>query len=154
MTDSAKYHKMKFQPGALWLGMSEEAVDCKCTGLGVSLHEQLWRRIPYQECSVELTARSMAEHKIGMHGTDPEIDWNRMRISQMEHLSQVYYTSLPKVTTQCPCLFTLCLGSYWTWNGLRNHFNRKHQEDRIKILEDPPPPLPKCDRFVIQSSCG
>ena len=119
-------------------------------GVGASYCELLRRRTPCPVCSVELTSGSMTAHRRMMHGTETEIDWNRLPFSQTEYLSQAYYTRFPKGTTQCPCPLHVLPGSYWTCNGLRNHFNQQHWVDSIIILEDNPSPFPKCYCCVIQ----
>ena len=86
----AKSQRMTFQPRSLQLVMSEEAVVWRCTGLGVSYHEQLRRRITCLERGVELTSGSMTAHWKKMHRAEPMIDQNRLPASQTEHLPQVY----------------------------------------------------------------
>ena len=41
----AKYKTMTCKPGALRSGMSEEAKELKCTGVGSSYRERLRRRV-------------------------------------------------------------------------------------------------------------
>ena len=65
---------MTCQPGALMLGMSEEANDLKCTRLGNSYRVILRQLIPFPECGFELTAGSITAQLCCMHGTEPEID--------------------------------------------------------------------------------
>ena len=91
LTDNvAKSHSMAFQPGALPSGMSEEAKALKYTGVVDLYKVRLRRRIPCLECGVDLTAGSTTAHRQHMHGTEPEIDWSRMPVSQTEHQPQVY----------------------------------------------------------------
>ena len=59
----AKSHTMTCQPGALRSGMSEEARECKCTGVGDYYRKRLRRRIPCPECGVEITTGSMMAHR-------------------------------------------------------------------------------------------
>ena len=40
----------------------------------------------------------MTAHGLRMHRTEPAIDWNRLKVSQMEHHPQVYDMSLPQTT--------------------------------------------------------
>ena len=87
---------MTCQPKALQSGVLEEAVGQRCTEVGASYHGQLRRRIRCLECSVELTNGSMTAHQIRMHGSEPEIDWNRLPVLQTEHLPQVYDVIFPK----------------------------------------------------------
>ena len=96
VTNIANYRRMMCQPGALWSGTPEEAVGRRCTGLWVSYHERLRRRIPCPERGVELTDGSITAHQIRMYGTCPSIDWNQMQVSQTKHLPQVYDVSFPK----------------------------------------------------------
>ena len=100
-----KYWTITCQTGALQLGMLREAVVRGCMGLGVSCQERPWRRIPCTECGVEPNSGFMASHLISTHGTETEIDWNRLTISQTEHLPQVYEASSPKGTTHYSCPF-------------------------------------------------
>ena len=112
---------------------------------GESYCEQLQRQIPCPECEIELTAGSMMAHQIRMHGTDIEIYRNQLSVIQTEHPPQVYDNSIPKSTMQCPFPLPRLPGSYRTWNGPRNHFNQQHWGDSIRILEEHPSPLPKCN---------
>ena len=85
-------------------------------------------------------------HRQRMHGTDPEIDWNRLPVSKTEHIPQVFDVSSPKVTSQCPCPFLGCLGSLRTWNSLRNHFNHQHWVERLRIFAEHLSPFTKYER--------
>ena len=137
--------KMICQPGALWAGMSKEAMALKCTGVGESYQVRFQRHIQCLECGVELTAGYMMEHHHRMHGTEPAIDWSRLPASQTVQQPQVYDVRLPWTTQRCPCPFPGCLVYSHTWNGLYYHFNRKQWGDRISILEDHPNPIPRCE---------
>ena len=94
------YKSMAYQPGPLRSGMSEEVVGQECTGRGANYCNQLRRRIPCTDCGVEFTAGFMTMYRLRMHGTDPEIDWNQLPVSQTEHLPQVFDVSLLKGTSQ------------------------------------------------------
>ena len=76
----------------------------------------------------------MTVHRRSIYETDLEIDWNQMPVSQIEYLPQVYNFISPKVITQCPYPFPIFQGSYWTCNGIWDHFNRQHWVDSIRIL--------------------
>ena len=52
----------------------------------------------------------MTVHRRRMYGIEREIDWNRLPVSQTEHIPQIFYISFPKVTYQRPLLFTGCPG--------------------------------------------
>ena len=54
------------------------------------------------ECGIELTDGSIKVHQRSMHGTELEIDWNRLLASQTEHLIQLYDVSFLKGMMQCP----------------------------------------------------
>ena len=146
----AKSCTMICQPGALQMGMSDDAMAQKCTGVGDSYLVRLRRRIPCSECGVELTVGSMTAHFRRMHTTDPAIDWIWLPVCQTVHQPQVYDVSFPQKTKQCPCPFPVCLVSSRTWNVLQSHFNSQHWGDRIRILEDHSNPLPRCDLYGIQ----
>ena len=64
-----KYCTMKYQPGALRLGILAEAKYLKCKGVGDSYHVRIRRRITCPECGFELTVGSMIAHRCQMHGT-------------------------------------------------------------------------------------
>ena len=87
-------------------------------------------------------------HLWHMNGTEIEVDWNWLPVSNMEHIPQVFDTSFPKGTSQLPYPFPGCPGSSRTWNGLRNHFRLQYWGDRLWILEENPNPLTKYE------SCG
>ena len=89
---------------------------------------------------------SMMAHRIRINRTEPEIDWSRIPVSQTEYPPQVYDFSFPKGTTLRPCPFNGLPGYSKTCNRLRNHFNRQHWGDSIRILEEKPYPFYKCDR--------
>ena len=81
----AKSCKMTCQTGALRVGMSEEAMALKCTGVGDLYRVRLRRRIPCPECRVYLNAGSMTAHRLRMHGTESVIDWSWLPFSQTVH---------------------------------------------------------------------
>ena len=84
------------------MGMQEEVMALKCTGVGDSYKVKIRRRIPCLDCGVELTTGSMKEHRHRMHETDPAIDCNQLPVSQTVHQPQVYNTSFPQTTKQGP----------------------------------------------------
>ena len=79
-----------------------------------------------------------------MHGTEPEIYLNRLLVSQMENIPQVFDVIFLKSMSQCQCPFTVCLGSLHTWNKLWNQFNHQHWVDSLQILEGHPTLFQKC----------
>ena len=105
--------------------------------------------MPCPEYIFELTNGSMTAHQRRMHRTEMAIYWNRMPVSQTEHLRQVYNVSSPKIMTQCPCHLPGCPVSSMTWNRIRNHFNQHHWGYSIIILEKQSSPFPKCGRCGI-----
>ena len=139
---------MTCQPGELRLGISEDAVGRRYKGVVASYREQPHRWIICPEYGVELTAGSMKAHRRRIQRTEPAIYWNQLLVSQTEHPPQVYDVRLPKGTTPLPWTFSKCLGSYWTWNGIRNHFNWQHWVDSTRILEEHPTPFRKSDHCV------
>ena len=60
----------------------------------------------------------------------------------------------PRTTKKCPFPFLGCPGSSCMRNGLHYHFNRQHWGDCIRILEEHPKPLPRCERCGSQVSAG
>ena len=69
-------------------------------GPGETYRGRLRRRTPCLDCRVELTAGSMTENIQSMHGMEPEMDWNRLTVSKMEYIPQVFDISLLKEKTQ------------------------------------------------------
>ena len=71
-----KARTMTCQPGALRVGMSEESMVLKYTGVGDSYRVRLQRRISCPECGVDLTTGSMTAHLCRMYGKEPLIYWS------------------------------------------------------------------------------
>ena len=67
---------------------------------------------------------SMMAHQRRMHWTDLEIDRNRLSVSQIKRLPQVYDISFPKFITQFPCPFPVFLVASQNCNGMLNHSKR------------------------------
>ena len=86
---------MTYQPSALRSGMTKEAKELKCKGLGASYRERLRRHIPFPDCGVKLTAGLMTAYQRLRHGTGPAIEWNQLLVSHTDNHPQVYYVSLP-----------------------------------------------------------
>ena len=148
----SKSHTITCQPGALRVGMSEEAIELNCAGVGELYRVRLRRRIPFQECGVGLTVGSMTSRRCRMHGTDPAIYWSWLPVIQTVHQPHVYGVSFPRMNNRCPypCPFPGCPSSSHTCNGLGYHFNMQHWGDRIIILKKHPNPLPRCEWCRIQ----
>ena len=109
------------------------------------------RKNPYPDWGVEMTSRYMKAHHQWIHGTDPDIDWDRLLVSQHKNLPQVYEVSFPNTTSKCHRPLPGRLWWFSTRSGLTNHFNRTQWRDSIQILEDHPTPYPhwkRCGRQV------
>ena len=78
----SKFKAMACQTVTLLSGISEEAVGRRCTYRGAMYCERLRRRIHFLECIVELTVGLMTTHIRSMRGTEPEIYWKRLPVSQ------------------------------------------------------------------------
>ena len=89
-----------------------------------------------------------------MQGTEPAVDWIRMPVSLTEHHLQVYNISFLCSTKLCLCPFPRLPGYSRMWNGFHSHFISYNWGDRIRILEENPNPLPKCDRCGSQVPAG
>ena len=76
-----KSKKMVFQPGVIWYGMSAEAFARRGTEEGASCRDRLRLQIPCPKCGVEVTAGTLADHRIRMHGTKPEIKLDLLPVS-------------------------------------------------------------------------
>ena len=136
----AKSRTMTCPTGALRLGIYAEDKDLKCTGVGDSYRLRIRQRVSCPECGVEVTAGPITGNHRRIHGTEPEIYWNRLLVSKTEHHLQVYDVRLLRTTKRCPSPLPGCPRSSHTWNGLHLHFSR------IMIREEHPNPLPKCKR--------
>ena len=104
-------------------------------GRGVTYHKRLRSWIPSPDWLVELTAGLMISHRRRTNGTNIEIDWNQLPVSQMEHIPQVFYVIFLKGMYQYLCPFSVCLGSLRTWNVLRNQFNFRNWGESLHNLE-------------------
>ena len=98
----SKSNSITCHPGEIQSGMLEELVGRQCMVRGDTCREILRRRIPFPECGVDLTGLSMTVHQQHIHGTEPDIDWNRLPVSQMDHIPQAFDVSFPKGTSQFP----------------------------------------------------
>ena len=74
------------QPGAIRLGMAEEAFCCRSNGEGETYQELLRRRVSCPDCGAEMTAGSLTDHRWRIHGNDPEIEWDMLPVIQHKHL--------------------------------------------------------------------
>ena len=126
----------------------------QCMVRGNTYIEKIRSRIPCPDCGVDITAVSMTVHQQHIHGTEPDIDWNRLPVSQMDHIPRVFNVSFQKDTSQFPYSFTGCPGFSWTWNDLRNNLNQHHWGIIMQILEEHPPPSPNLRSVVERSRCG
>ena len=115
-----------FHPGDIFTGISEKAFSQSSTKEGENYQERLQQRIPCPECGMELTAGSIKEHHIRLHGTEPEIDWDRLQVSQTEKIRIVYEVSFPNNMKLCQCPFPRCPGTSHSRSGICNHFRRIH----------------------------
>ena len=96
---------MTCQPVTLRSGISEEVVGQHCTYRVETYWDLLRIWIPCPDCGVELTTGSMTVHRCRMYGTKPEVGWNRLPVSQTEHIPQVCDVIFPKVSSQCNAPF-------------------------------------------------
>ena len=134
--------------------MSEKAMSLKCTGVGDLYQVRLQRRIRCLEFGVELTAGSMMAHRRPMQGNEPVIDWIWQTVSHTVQQPQLYDMIFTRMTKKCTCPLPGFLGSSRTWNALRSHFKMQHWGDRIRIMEEHPNPLPRCERCGCQVPTG
>ena len=74
---------MTCQSGTLRSGISEEAAGWRSMLRGATHREWLIIQTPFLDCRVEITAGLMKVHIQKMHGTETEIDWNRLMVSQI-----------------------------------------------------------------------
>ena len=86
MSNVSKFKTITYQPGKTQLRMSEDAVVRKGKGKVYTYRGRLRRQLPFLECGVELMVGSMADQSRCLNGTDPDIYWNRIPVSQKEHL--------------------------------------------------------------------
>ena len=79
----------------------------------------LMTRLVLVTCGVEITDGSIKLYRKSMHGTEPEIDSNRLPVSHTERLPKVYNVSFPKISMQCPWHFPGCMGPLGLRTGSR-----------------------------------
>ena len=96
----------------------------------------------------------MMEHRQRMHGTEPAINWSRLPVSQTDHQPQVYDVIFPRLTKWFPWPFPGLPGSSRMCNGLRSYFNSQNWGGSIRIMEEHPNSLPKCDQCRSQVVAG
>ena len=96
----------------------------------------------------------MVAHLRCMYGPEPAIGWSRLPVSHTENQPQEYDVRFPRSTKRFPCPFPSCLGSYRTWNVLHLKFISQHWGDSIRILEEQPNTLPKCEHYGSQVPAG
>ena len=125
---------------AIWYGMSKEVVGRWNTGRGETYNKIIRWKIPWPDFRMDLTAGSMIVYWRQMHGNEQEMDWNWLSVSHTEHLPHMFDVRFPKGTYQCQRPFPGFLGLSCTWNIIWNHFNWKHWEDSLIIMEEPPQP--------------
>ena len=66
-----KLKTMVFRPGAIILGMSEEAFGRHSTGEVATYRGQLRRKAPFPDCEVEMTAGYITYHRRRLNETEP-----------------------------------------------------------------------------------
>ena len=142
----AKSCTMTCHPGALQVGMSEEAMVLKCTGGG--------RLIPSETPKADTMPGVWSWSHCRAHdGTPPPHAWNWYR-NRLELADGHTYSEptpgrrceIPAEDKSMTCPFPGCLGSSHTWNSLIYHLKINHWEDRTRILEEHPNPLPRCEQ--------
>ena len=82
----SKSNSITCHPGEIQSGMLEELVGRQCMVRGDTCREIFRRRFPFPDCGVDLTGVSMTVHQQRIHGTEPDINWNRLPVSQMDHI--------------------------------------------------------------------
>ena len=119
MANVSKYKTTTFQPVAIHTGISEEAFRRRIKGKGGTYQENMRRIIPCPDCGVELAARSMTGHHRRLHGTEPDIDGDKLPFIQTEHLPLMYEFSFLTNIQSCQCPFPGCPGMPWSRSGLQ-----------------------------------
>ena len=146
MSNIDESKSMTCQPGEIQSWISEEVVGWCSTSRGVTYKDRIIRWIPFPDCGEELALGYIVVHRRQMHGVEPEIDWNRIPVIQIEYLPHVFDVRFLKGTSQFQCPSPCCPGLSCTCNSLWNHFNRKHWGGILRILEELPSAIPKCER--------
>ena len=87
------------------MGMSQEVFGRRSTGEGSTYRERLMRCVKYPECRVDMADGYLTSHRQRLHGTKTAINWDRLRVSQNEHPSQVYRVRTPRDISKYQCPF-------------------------------------------------
>jgi Reverse transcriptase (RNA-dependent DNA polymerase) len=141
-SNAAKTKSMSCLPGKIHTNFSEPAYQRCATGAGATYRDRLREVVPCPDCGKPLSRGSLPLHRRRQHGREPPPTWNHDNIAATA--GQLYTISLPNHTPACPCPVDGCPHSARTRAGLRTHFNHRHWNDLIHILEEHPAIYPQC----------
>lgn len=88
-------------------------------------------------------ASSLASHLRMQHSLAPPTDFSSAEAE--EHRGD-YEVSFPSTTQSVSCPVNSCVGRLKLRNSLGTHFSRRHPHASLRIIEEGPVPLPKCEQ--------
>ena len=148
--NATKTQAMTCLPGFIPTRMSEAAYNRMVTGEGPSYRQRLRHRVPCPGCGKEVAMGSMTQHRWRMHGLEPEVNWNLLNVQGAEHPPHTYEVSMPQPGAQVLCPVEECRAQPTSLRAMQQHFNKRHWNDRVHILEDGGAPYPSCERCGMQ----
>jgi hypothetical protein len=152
-TNTTKTKTMTCLPGHIRTLLSSAAYKRRLTGQGDSYRQRKCQKVDCPECSKELSMGSLQQHLQTQHGLDPptyELPDNILD----SHNLHTYTVSFPRILPRKPCPVPGCTAKPTTRQALHLHFQNRHPQDSIHILEEHPTPFPKCELCGFQVSLG
>lgn len=140
-TNTAKTKLMTCFPSASATPMSHHAYKRRMSGEGLTYRERQRQLVtcPQPNCNTRLCASSLPRHLQSLHGIDtPSV------AQPTPTPPATYRCSFPASIRKKKCPVPGCEGTATTRAGLRQHFQRRHIQDSICILEEGSTPLPRC----------
>jgi Reverse transcriptase (RNA-dependent DNA polymerase) len=104
-------------------------------------------------CGLQLQQRSLQRHMINQHQNYARPITRTQITARFTNQPITYTISLNNNNlTATPCPVPNCPGSYSSRSSMRTHFQHRHWNDVIHILEEGPFPLPQCPRCLLFTS--
>jgi Reverse transcriptase (RNA-dependent DNA polymerase) len=143
-SNAAKTKSMSCLPGKIRTSLSHLAYQRRTTGAGATYRDCLREQVACPHCGKHMARGSLPLHCCRQHGHEPSILWNYNNVAPTA--GQLYTVSFPSNLTDCPCKVDGCPHSSRSRLGLRYHFNHRHWNDQIHIVEEHPTIYPQCAR--------
>ena len=121
--------------------LSEAAYKRRMTGTGPTFRARQRAKVTCPQCDKSMNQSSLQTHLRTIHGLDPSTTALPKQVP-----TAAYRISFSKALASRDCPVPGCLGRSTTWAGLRHHFNRRHPDDILCIVEEGGQPLPRCSK--------